>query len=472
MAEEPEPGDPTFVDELFQLLEQRIGLDRETLGNRALESAVSEHLGELGIPWEQGEQYLERLRCEPPLLQGLVEKIVVNETWFRRDGKPFEFLTAYAREHWRAQHSPQRLRLLSIPCATGEEPYSIAISLLEAGLQPDRFRIDALDISQVALCKAAEGIYSSNSFRHNTPLWRDTYFRQVDTDLWRLGEGVRRSVQFQQANLLDFWLTQPAGIYQVIFSRNLLIYLSQEAKLQALTCFRHLLRPGGLLFVGHAEMLPMLREHFQPVPEASTFAYTMECPHPQRAPQPVELPEIASRTREANDKITSRLRRIAGKPPRAIVKDAAPVTPAEPAPALHAMPPVKLPPATAETAGGEMPPAEARPNADGLCSEAQKLADNGEYTQALYKAIDALHENATHVPARHLCAVLQQVLGDLAGAETEFRRVLYLEPAHEASMTQLALLLRQTGREQEAAQLQRRLQRRTRTGRILPASSS
>jgi len=484
-AETQQTETADFVEGVFQLLERRIGLDRETLGARALQSAISEHLRELGIPWAQGFDYLNRLQREPELFQGLVEKTVVNETWFRRDAKPFDFLTNHARQHWRGQHSAQRLRLLSIPCATGEEPYSIAISLMEAGLQPESFRIDAIDISQVALRKASEALYNSNSFRHGNPLWRDTYFRQVGEDLWRLGDGVRRCVQFQQANLLDFWLTQPAGSYQVIFSRNLLIYLSHEAKLQAITCFRHLLRPGGLLFVGHAEMLPMLRERFQPVAETATFAYTMEPPNPRGSLNLPELPERSPRVDRSQSQklhVNTRLRSLAGKPPRAIVKQSGNLEEAAaPPPAIRPMPRVRQPQQQAPAQPAEPPPqppapsaepaAEEHPGADQLFARAQKLADNGEYTQALYLAIDALNEDATHVPARHLCAVLQQVLGDLSGAETEFRRCLYLDPLHEASMTQLALLLRQTGRDQEAAQLQRRLERRSRSGRILPPAT-
>lgn len=469
MAELQDTPALSFCEEVARLLEQRIGLDSETLGVRTLQSAVGDHLRELGIPWAQGTQYAAQLQQDPKLLQQLVEKIVVNETWFRRDSKPFDYLSEYARRNWLRSHSAKRWRLLSIPCATGEEPYSMAISLLEAGLTPDLFRIDAADISVEALRRAEEAVYTSNSFRHSDPLWRDTYFRQTGEDQWRLGDGVRRCVKFRQANLLDFWKTKEGGTYHVIFSRNLLIYLSHEAKLQAIECFRHLLKPGGLLFVGHAEMLPMLREHFQPVNEASTFAYMMEPPPSRPAvkvPQLKDKPQVRSQTE--TEKINRRLRHIAGKPPRAIVKhDAGDPKPA----AIKAMPRVKQPDEVAapKPAPEELPP---EPTAADLFRQAQTLADNGEYSQALYLAIDCLHQDATHVPARHLCAVLQQVLGDLAGAETEFRRVLYLDPLHEASMTQLALLLRQTGREQEAAHLQRRLERRTRSGRIMPPPTS
>lgn len=467
MAELQDTPALSFCEGVVRLLERRIGLDGETLGQRALQSALSEHLRELDLPWAHGERYLHGLEEDPKMLQELIEKVVVNETWFRRDGKPFDFLTEYARQNWRHQHSAHRRRLLSLPCATGEEPYSMAISLLEAGMAPDTFRIDAVDISHEALHRAENAIYTANSFRHSDPLWRDTYFRQVGDSLWKLGDGVRRCVQFRKGNLLDYGEAHDADSYHVIFSRNLLIYLSHEAKLAAIASFRHLLRPGGLLFVGHAEMLPMLREHFQPVGESSTFAYRMEPPSPESTA--TRRPQKPQEQRPDAEQVNRRLRRMAGKPPRALVKQEGNEAKRT---AIRAMPHVRQPEGAASPATAPPPPPDAEAPAAAMFRQAKELADNGEYSHALHLAIDCLHEDATHVPARHLCAMLQQVLGDVSGAETEFRRVLYLDPRHEASMTQLALLLRQTGREQEAAHLQRRLERRTRSGRIMPPSQT
>ena len=111
-------------------------------------------------------------------VQALVEEVVVPESWFFRDDRPFEVLADFARAGWLVDPARPPLSALSLPCAGGEEPYSIAMTLLEAGLPAGRFRVDAVDVSARSLARAIAGVYGPNSFRGAGRRLRPAYFRE------------------------------------------------------------------------------------------------------------------------------------------------------------------------------------------------------------------------------------------------------------------------------------------------------
>ena len=109
--------------------------------------------------------YERRLSQSELELQELIEEVVVAESWFFRDERPFQWFRDYVRQRWLNDPSRPPLRVLSLPCAGGEEPYSIAMTLLDLGLPARRFRIDAVDVSARRLAIARRGVYSANAFR-------------------------------------------------------------------------------------------------------------------------------------------------------------------------------------------------------------------------------------------------------------------------------------------------------------------
>ena len=144
------------------------------------------------------------------------------------------------------------MRALSVPCSTGEEPYSIAMTLLDAGLSSEKFQIDAIDISAHLLDIARLGMFGSNSFRGSELKFRNQYFQKTDAG-FRLCDRVRQCVKFEQGNVLEERFRFGSEPYDFIFCRNLLIYFYNEAQGQALKSLRQLLTADGLLFVGSAE---------------------------------------------------------------------------------------------------------------------------------------------------------------------------------------------------------------------------
>lgn len=147
---------------LEHLLKASMGLSAASIGSPAIARAVQERLSvcELG----DLDDYLEKVRASGTELQALIEAVVVPETWFFRDRHAFTALARLAHGEWLPTHSEGVLSLLSLPCSTGEEPYSIAMALLDARVSANRFRVDAVDISARNLALGMRAVYGKNSF--------------------------------------------------------------------------------------------------------------------------------------------------------------------------------------------------------------------------------------------------------------------------------------------------------------------
>ncbi|MFH7321623.1 CheR family methyltransferase, partial [Desulfurivibrio sp. D14AmB] len=148
--------------DLEAILQQAIGLKITSLSQSSIERVMKRRLAALGL--ESLDDYLGRLKSSPQELKTLIEEVVIPETWFFRDGESYTFLAGFLRQQLKPTGN-RPLRILSIPCSTGEEPYSIAITALQAGWPPYLLRVDAVDISVRAIELARRGEYRPNSFR-------------------------------------------------------------------------------------------------------------------------------------------------------------------------------------------------------------------------------------------------------------------------------------------------------------------
>ena len=157
------------VAPFLKILNRAMGLAPDSLSRSGIELAVRARMRENATT---EKSYLSLVRTSDEELAELVEEIVVPETWFFRDNKPFELLfeTVAGRS--------DEFRVLSAPCSTGEEPYSIAMTLMGAGLK--KFRVDGVDISARALHKAKSAIYGENSFRAELPIYAQRWFRKCE----------------------------------------------------------------------------------------------------------------------------------------------------------------------------------------------------------------------------------------------------------------------------------------------------
>ncbi len=190
-------------------------------------------------------------------LSAIMDILTVNETYFFREP---QILKAFSEEILpelrQRNQSSKRLRIWSGGCSTGEEPYTIAMLILEDG----RFigwdvQIIGSDISQRVLQIARRGVYGKNSFRQTDPYYIKKYFLEEAEGLWRIKDSVKGLVSFSYLNLLDPFRTRLIETMDVIFCRNVLIYFDKESRRKVIEMFYNKLCNGGYLLLGHAESL-------------------------------------------------------------------------------------------------------------------------------------------------------------------------------------------------------------------------
>jgi chemotaxis protein methyltransferase CheR len=199
------------------------------------------------------------------LMGSVVEAMTTRESFFFRDRKPFEHLRRTIIPALTRHHGSGVIRIWCAAAAAGQEPYSIAICLKEMGRQIAswRFEIVATDLSNDALARARQGLYSQFEVQRGLPVkLLIKYFSQVG-DLWQVAPEIRGMIKFQQFNLLtDF---APLGTFDVVFCRNVLIYFDQETKSDVLDRLAKTVSNDGYLVLGAAETAVGLTDAFRMV---------------------------------------------------------------------------------------------------------------------------------------------------------------------------------------------------------------
>ncbi len=260
-------------DRLEQLLRDRIGLAADSIGRLALQHAVETRRQAIGAA--DVASYVEIAASSVAEWDELVELLVVPETWFFRGSATYEFLGSFAREARHRWNPGMPLRILSAPCSTGEEPYSIVMALLAEGWPLEALQVEGIDLSRRALSTAATAAYSGRAFRETTPLastCRTRHFRSDGTREW-LEPRIRDVVRWRQANLMNPIFLPDSAPFDIVFCRNVLIYLHDEARQRVRDHLHRVLRPGGLLFLGHADPLGREETRFESLAPTAAFVF-------------------------------------------------------------------------------------------------------------------------------------------------------------------------------------------------------
>ncbi|KWZ31197.1 CheR family methyltransferase [Burkholderia anthina] len=431
------------------------GIDPDSLGNDFLMRALTDRVHALQADGERVpsaarapvtpealDAYWQQLNASADERRALIELFVVPETWFFRDREAFATLARLAAERLAAM--PGRvIRVLSAPCSTGEEPYSAAMALLDAGLEPASFAIDAIDLSARAIEQARLGCYGRNAFRGTATEFRTRYFTPT-RDGWLLDERVRACVQFSHANLVE--PVPDTGIrYDFVFCRNVLIYFDRDAQDRVIRSLDARLADDGMLFVGPAETGVAMRHGMRSARVPLAFAFHREpagAPVDAGAVRPVAPLSAAAASRRA-DRFTVAPRAVPAVAPPAWRGDArepfAAAAPAVQTAAIGARADLAL--ATAEAAA---------PAHDGVAStlddtptleDAQALANAGAFDEAERVLAQFSARVGPHADAFYLNGLIADARGRAAEASDFYRKALYLRPTHHEALTHLATLL-------------------------------
>lgn len=399
-----------------QFLEKRIGLSSTAVSKKHIEQAVEDRLK---ISRSKTVlDYYHKLLVSPQEVQELIELLIVPETWFFRDKGSFEFLSNYVYNEWQILKDGNPLRVLCVPCSTGEESYSISITLLEAGLAPDKFYIDALDISKKNLIKAETALYTKNSFRSKEDVrLRNRYFEKL-TEGYLLNRLVRNTVHYMHGNIVEPNFLSNKARYDIIFCRNLMIYLSKRAQKRVLANVSRLLKPRGIVITSPAEtdlfrLAGFVSENY---PMANAFR------NPSSVEKQEEPPKQVDDLFEHTPLVSSEIQLVTRE------KEIEPVS---------------------------------------LLEQASVLADKGELPEAHKICLEYIQNHQTDSKGYFLLGLLQYAEGQEELAFASLQKAIYLDPGHYEALIYLALLAEKRSDFEQAALLRTRAKKAMNKRKIL-----
>ncbi len=411
---------PELLDAVSRLVESQLGLHfpRERLGD--LERGLRNAAKELGF--RSVEEYARELvggGKGMAQVESLAAHLTIGETYFCRDPKSFEaletsILPAFVRER---KGDARRLRIWSAGCCTGEEAYSIAMSLRRAipDIREWQVTILATDINPKFLHKAAEGVYGPWSFRGVPDEVKQAFFRELPEARLEVVPSIRKMVTFGCLNLAeDVYpsLATNTTAMDIIFCRNVMIYFSQEQLRKVVANLHRSLSEGGWLFVSASEASPQAFASFSPAGFEGTAVYRKNPPLPLERKQVSPVAPILHATLD-------RLRAKPSAPPQKREQPAVP-------PAQHSF-------------------LAAHPAA-----EARRLANEGRLGDALAACERAIQAEKVVAAHYYLRGAILQEQNAIEEATADFRKALYLDHSFVVAHFALGNAMLRRGRNRDA----------------------
>jgi chemotaxis protein methyltransferase CheR len=452
------------IDRFRSVIAQRLGLHLDESKSGFLAEVLRGRLDGAQSP----ESYLNRLGASAPSgeeLRALAQELTVGETYFFRNADQFrafgELVLRNRLDAWRTERS---LRILSAGCASGEEPYSIAIAVREhlSDLSSWNIEILALDMNPSFLERARRGRYAPWSFRETPPELKERWFRPARAE-FLLADEIRSMVTFQAANLIeeDLSLWRP-GRFDVVFCRNVIMYFTPHHAQSVVARIARSLAPGGYLFLGHAETLRGLSHDFHLCNTHETFYYQLKDPagvagRPDRASElPLDqagapgalapIVDAAGSWVEAIQRASGRIDALAQRSPMVPVADARASAGAGRAPDLgRALELFKRERFGEALTLVDRMSSDAARDPEVLLLRAVLLAHGGNLVDAEAACEALLRVDGLSAGAHYVAGLCREGMGDPDGAAEHDRVALYLDPGFAMPRLHLGLLSRRSG---------------------------
>ena len=403
---------------IAEKLKEAMGLHTPTVGMVTVSSAIDRRMRARGM--DNYGQYFQYISSEKQEMKELIEEVIIPETWFFREHQPYN----YVLEYFRKNTQTKTLNILSIPCSTGEEPYSIAMMLLDNGLSSSQFRIDAIDIAKKNIEKAQLGKYRKNSFRSDDLAFMNKYFQENDGK-YDISENLKNEVNFHCGNILSDSPPTILSSYDVIFCRNLLIYFDENTQNEAFATLERLLKPEGILILGHAETAQHSNGVFIPAIDSNSYV------HVKKDNLNNSLLEKKKNTPNVKREKKNQQRQTEIKSqPFADNRDD--------------NKPKKKPEVTVPENQLEL---------------AFELANTGDLDQALQACTEHLNIDSNSSQAHYLAGVIHDTNGNTNKANDHLRKAIYIDPNNLEALIHLSLIAEKDGNDSEAIRLRNRAQR-------------
>lgn len=449
---------PEDVEQFRVLVERHLGMVFDDSKLELLEDVLRQCCEGRGLapaaflPWfaEQGSEEIVEVGS-------IARALTVGETYFCRNREQFSVLTEVVLPARLRVNRP--VRVLSAGCASGEEPYTIAMALRESGIDPSAVAIRAVDVNPDALQKARRGRYTPWALRETPVALQRAWFRSEGRELV-LDEDLRASVQFEQRNLVaddpDLWAP---GSYDVVFCRNVIMYFAPETMKQVIARVARALRPGGYLFLGHAETLRGLSSEFHLHHTHGAFYYQRRADH-ERAeasgerglagaaadPSLTAVVDTSDSWVDAIQAASERIRALTAEPPE-LVPTSAPKRRWDLGGALELLRDERFTDALRVI---ERLPPEAARDPDVVLMHAVLLAHSGQFAAGERACRALLEIDELNAGAHYVLALCREGMGDVAGAMEQDQMAVYLDPTFAMARLHIGLLARRTGDRESA----------------------
>ena len=393
-------------------------LDSALTSPEAIRSIVSERRRATGIGSD--DAYADLAARSSAEFGKLREQISVPETWLFRYPSSFETLRA---QFMRQARRP--VRALSVACATGAEPFSIAATALAAGVHPDDIQVLAIDPNPDALERARTGDLGRMAARGEIPDWAQQYVTVLPNNV-RVAQEARACVDLREGSAPAALFGLERGSFDAVFCRNLAIYLSDTGRRAIGEQLDAMLHPDGILYLGHAERPALfgLEDGFESVQGGQPGAFAF-------ARRSVAAPGLKSPDPSQSDRRMDR-----DRAPFTQTSPTRPTTPAAPKPlSTNASSPAHAPAPVTSNA-----PTESK-----MLQSARAAADAGNLRQAADIA-ERIHSTGDRSLAlMELLGSVHLGLGDSTRAESAWRQVVYLDPQNVEALLHLAILADRRG---------------------------
>lgn len=244
-TQQPEEFNTYGLNDILHYIKREIGVDLFAK-NSIIETKLKLFSERKGI--YSFRKLFELLSQDRTLRQELIDLVTVNETYFYREESQLELAVSFAL------NLPNGIKILCAPCASGEEVYSLAMMLYEKNRLSNSFCITGIDINSEAIDKAKNGAYSERSLHKLTPTLKERFFSQTDK-IYQIKKELFSCINFHKVNIFEHSFLD-MGEFDIIFSRNMLIYFDDAFRLKTIERFAKLLKKDGKLFLGHADIIP------------------------------------------------------------------------------------------------------------------------------------------------------------------------------------------------------------------------
>ena len=408
-----------------QLLEQRCGWDLHSVGIKRIDKATSRLAEQIGGDFQT---FFNELSYDNQLLHRLIDQLVIPETYFFRYPQSYELLRRWATR-WLKDNPEGCLRVASIPSATGEEPYSIAMILRDCGFDWGRFVIDAVDVSGPLIEYSRQGLYHPDSLRRHPLVEQARYFDSSAAGI-RVKKELRDSVNFIHGNVTKLPETFFRAPYPLVFCRNVLIYLSNDARDALYQQIQKIMSPKGILFTGPPEVSFFLGQGMAVMSHGQAFALQFR-EQPRATPKPFARPLLKP------------LSRLTGQRGRALK------------PTLPELPlPIRRPSALVAESS-QMATSASQPAQNPL-QQVRALADSGDL-EAAHQLLSRQLQQSRDVEGFLLEGEILLAKEDLTGSHKALKKALYLDPSNREALSHLCLLAQRLGNLAEAKKYRLRL---------------